>query len=190
MTMTQNLISVESRRRKLANVEKANPNARIIDVTSKADEPWVKFSPFYPHGDIPVPNSKNLTSQSVEGIWQALKVFESEGMDLSKLDVKNMKGIKRSVRTRGRVLGHQFGTDSDELLDYQTARIQIYLPVYRLVLENCLSNEVDELRAILEFQPVVLLDYETNSSITDLRKPLSHASLVAAFINEQWPAVE
>lgn len=188
--MPQNLITVESRRRKLANVEQANPNARIIDVTSKADEPWVRFSPFYPHGDIPVPNSTDVLSQSVEGIWQALKVFESEGMDLAKLDVTNMKGIKRSVRTRGRVLGHQFGTDSDELLDYQTARIQIYLPTYRYVLENCLSAEVDELRSILESQPVVLLDYETNSDISDLRKPLSHASLVAAFINDQWPTVE
>lgn len=180
-------ITVESRRRKLANIEQAHPEAKVIDVTSKAAEPWVRFSPFYPHGGIPVPNSSGVTSQSVEGVWQALKVFESEGIDPTKLDVTNMKGIKRSVRTRGKVLGHQFGTDSSELLDYLTARKKIYLPTYRYILEHKLDSEIEELQSILKQQPVILLDYETNSSITDLRKPLSHASLVAAFLNDAWP---
>ena len=61
-------IIVESRRKKFANLEKALPSARIIDLTSKADEPWVRFSPFYPHGRIPVPNSPGVWAQSVEGL--------------------------------------------------------------------------------------------------------------------------
>ena len=32
------------------------------------------LSPFYPHGGIPIPFSGSVTSQSVEGIWQGLKV--------------------------------------------------------------------------------------------------------------------
>ena len=114
-----------------------------------------------------------VTSQSVEGVWQGLKVFESEGVDPSKFDVANMKGIKRSVRTRGKVLGHQFG---DELLSYREARERIYLPKYRFILENRLGGELAKLR---EFDEVVLLDYETNGDIDDLSKPLSHASLIA-----------
>ena len=81
----------------------------ILDVTSKGPEPWVRFSPFYPHGSIPVPFSAGRTGASVEGIWQALKVFESEDVDESKLLVENMKGLKRTVRRLGQVLGHRRG---------------------------------------------------------------------------------
>lgn len=62
-------IAVESRKKKPATLEKLWPAAMIIDVTSKGDEPWVRFSPFYPHGGIPIPNSA-ATAQSVEGLWQ------------------------------------------------------------------------------------------------------------------------
>lgn len=81
----------------------------IIDVTSKESEPWVKLSPFYPLGGIPVPMSSEIYSQSVEGIWQALKVFESGDVDSSKLEVANMNGIKRTVRSNGKFLGHRKG---------------------------------------------------------------------------------
>ena len=180
-------ITVESRRRKLGNIERANPGAEIIDVTSRAPEPWVRFSPFFPHGNIPVPNSDGATAQSVEGVWQALKVFDQEGVDPAKLTVANMKGIKRSVRTRGKVLGHQFGLSGQTLLDYLDARLKIYLPTFRWVLENCLENELRQLRTMLNAHPVVLLDYETNSSVNDLSRPLSHASLVAAYLKQEWP---
>ncbi len=175
-------VTLASRRRKLANVERDNPDAAIVDVTSRGPEPWVRFSPFYPHGQIPVPDSPGVSAQSVEGVWQALKVFEREGVDPTKLDITNMKGIKRSARSRGRVLGHQFGLTSDALLNYLDARNQIYLPTYRWVLDNRLQSELVQLRTILDAQPVVLLDYETNSSINDLSKPLSHASLIAAYL--------
>ena len=59
-------IHIASRRRKLATIEKLHPGATVYDVTSKGEEPWVRFSPFYPHGNIPVPNSPGLTAQSVE----------------------------------------------------------------------------------------------------------------------------
>jgi hypothetical protein len=62
------------------NPRKAFPCARIIDVTSKGPKPWVRFSPFYPHGNVPVANSPAYTAQSVEGVWQGLKVFASEDL--------------------------------------------------------------------------------------------------------------
>lgn len=176
-------IFIESRRKKLETVEKLYPGATIIDVTSKGEEPWVKFSPFYPHGNIPIPGSDQF-GQSVEGIWQGLKVFEKEGIDPTKWAIVNMKGIKRSGTSRGKVLGHRFGPDSDDLLGYLDARRKIYLPVYRWALEHELKSQLDSLIELSG--DIVLLDYETNDDIKNLVKPLSHASLIRKFLRNEW----
>ena len=170
-------IHIASRRCKRETIEKRHPGSAIYDVTSKGAEPWIRFSPFYPHGGIPVPGM-DRKAQSVEGVWQGLKVFATEGIDESKFDITNMKGIKRSVRTRGRVLGHRFG---EELLSYRDARVLIYLPTYQFMLNEFMSDELSTLRKAGD---VVLLDYETNVDIDDVSKPLSHASLIAAYLGE------
>lgn len=72
------MIIVQSKRRKITNILKDYPDATIIDVTSKGRLPYVKFSPFYPIGNIPVPFSPNSYSESMEGIWQGLKVFKKQ----------------------------------------------------------------------------------------------------------------
>jgi hypothetical protein len=56
----------------------------------------VRFSPFYPHGGIPIPNSPGVFAQSVEGIWQGLKVFENEDVDPSRWQITDPRGIKRA----------------------------------------------------------------------------------------------
>jgi hypothetical protein len=183
-------IHVDSRRKYDKTLRKLYPDARLLDVTSKADAPWIKFSPFYPHGDIPVPFSEGVTAQSVEGIWQGLKVFESTGIDTSKFDVTAMRGLKRTVRKHGEVRGHQKGINSNELLDYRTARYQIYLPVYQWVLEHHLQDELAHLRKIASEQSLVLLDYETNTDIDNLEKPLSHAGLIMHYLNGEFPSVD
>lgn len=176
---------VASRRKKAETLNKLYPDSFYLDLTSKGDKPWVNFSPFYPHGNIPVPFS-NITAQSVEGIWQGLKVFESTGIDTSKFNVTAMKGLKRTVRKFGQVKGHAKGIDSDELLAYHDARYQIYLPSYLWILENCLQDEVAKLRQLSDKQTVLLLDYETNTDIDDLSKPLSHAGLVKRYCDGNW----
>lgn len=160
----------------------------IIDVTSRGPEPWVRFSPFFAHGDIPVPGSPDVMSQSVEGLWQGLKVFESADVDRTKLDVTTMKGLKRTVRRFGRCLGHRHGFGSETLLDYIAARRAIYLPAYRWVLEHRLADDIEALRKLGRSRTVVLLDYETNIDVDDPRKPLSHAGLVAAWLEDRWPS--
>lgn len=177
---------VDSRRKSAATLQKLWPGAAIIDVTSKGPVPWVKFSPFYPHTGIPIPNSPGHHAQSVEGLWQGLKVFEKADIDWDRFNNTTMKGIKRSARSNGAVRGHRFGIRSDELLGYRDARIKIYLPAYKWVLDNRLTKEVEALKAI-DAETVVLLDYETNCDIDDLSKPLSHASLVKRFIDGNWP---
>lgn len=178
-------IVIESRRKSLTTIHKAWPGATVIDVTSKGPEPWVKFSPFWPHGGIPIPNTPGITAESVEGLWQGLKVFERADIDAAKWAITSMKSIKRGARSFGAVLGHRFGVDSEELLAYRDARIKIYLPAYQWVLQNRLSKEVAALKKIKG--DIVLLDYETNADIDNLKKPLSHASLVRRYVEDAWP---
>ena len=181
-------VHVESRRKKRETVEKAWPGALVLDVTSKGPESWVRFSPFYPHGGIPVPNSPGVFARSVEGLWQGLKVFEHEGIDPSRWEVAGMKGLKRPAGgKRGKVLGHRFGVGGDVLLAYRDARYRIYLPAYRWVLENRLAAEVNRLRDEAAAGAVVLLDFETNGDVEDLSSPLSHAALVKLHLEGEWP---
>jgi hypothetical protein len=180
-------IHIAGRRRTPAALAAAHPGAEIIDVTSRAPEPWVRLSPFYPHGGIPVPYSPGYTSQSVEGIWQALKVFATADVDPTKLAVTSMKGLKRTVRRHGPVRGHRTGLHGEELLPYETARRRIYLPTYRWILENRVTALIEELRAKPE---TVLLDYTTNADVTDPRSPLSHAALIKLHLEGRWPQEE
>ncbi len=179
---------VRHRRTSAARLEKDfGADVAVFDLTSKGPEPWVRFSPFFPHGGIPVPGRPGTVSQSVEGIWQGLKVFEAHGVDLSRMEVTNMRGLKRTVRRFGPVRGHLFGAEPGELLLYGQARHQIYLPAYRWVLENALQGEVAQLRQVWQGgRAVVLLDYETNVDVDDLSRPLSHAGLVVRYCTGKW----
>lgn len=118
-------------------------------VTFKCSPGWNHFNQFFPHGQIPIPNSPEF-GQSVEGIWQGLKEFEKEGIDPSKWTITNMKGVKRGGTSRGKVLGHRLGTNSNEHLGYFAARRQIYLPCYQCILKNKLKTQLDALRNILQ----------------------------------------
>ena len=63
-------------------------NAKVYDVSSYADEPFCRLSPMYVHGGIPVPGMAGITSDTVEGIWQGLKLIRG-------------KTAPRYFRTRG-----------------------------------------------------------------------------------------
>jgi hypothetical protein len=180
-------IAVASRHTSRTKLEAKHPGAALVDLTSRAPEPWVRFSPFYPHGGIPVPLSSGMVGASVEGIWQGLKVFATADVDRSRLEVTSMRGLKRTVRKFGRCLGHRAGFGGDELLGYLAARRAIYLPAYAYVLRERLGDELAQLRTLAEAGPLVLLDYETNTDVEDIRKPLSHAGLVRAWLLDAWP---
>lgn len=184
------MLVVANRRQKLETVQARFPGAVILDVTSRGPEPWVRFSPMYPHGGIPVPFSPGVVAASVEGIWQGLKVFASADVDTRKFAVTNMRDLKRTTRRHGAVLGHRRGVDGADLLSYRDARYQIYLPAYRWVLDHQLQAELAELARLQQSQPVILLDYETNSDIDNLAKPLSHAALVVRYLDGTWLAAD
>ncbi|MEU7529332.1 hypothetical protein AB0A74_26640 [Saccharothrix sp. NPDC042600] len=162
-------------------------DAVVLDVTSRGPEPWVRLSPFYPHGGIPVPFTPDAEGASVEGIWQALKVFEGADVDVGKLSRTTMKGLKRTVRKHGPVRGHRAGLHGSTLLDYRAARREIYLPTYRWVLEHRVPDLVDRLRTLSTDRKVILLDYTTNGDVDDVSTPLSHAALVTRYATHDWP---
>ena len=181
------MIYIENKKKKEKTLLAKYPNAKIVDVTSKATTGLVKLSPFYPHGDIPIPFSENLKAKSVEGIWQALKVFESADIDEAMFSNDTMKDIKRTVRKYGKPLGHRKGVNGTDLLNYIDARIQIYLPSYLWVLENKVSEIIERLKEASQKEDIVLLDYETNCDVLNPKKPLSHAFLVKAYVEGQYP---
>ena len=141
----------------------------ILDLTSKGEQAWVHFSPFYPVHGVPVPFTPGRVSASVEGIWQALKVFAREDVDPSKLAITTMQGLKRTERRLGTCLGHREGLHGARLLPYLEARRAIYLPSYRWALDQRLQRELDDLRRLGAGRTVVFLDYETNADIEDAR---------------------
>lgn len=170
-----------------AQIQQRYGDVYIVDVTSRGADPWVRFSPFYPHGGIPVPFSAGYVSWSVEGIWQGLKVFECMDVDLSKFSITTMKGLKRSTRQYGPILGHRAGVTGEQLLSYVEARRALYLPSYSWILTHQLGDLLAALARMEQEKPVVLLDYETNCDLENTARPLSQAGLVKAYLEDRWP---
>jgi hypothetical protein len=183
------MIFIENIKKKRTTLLKLYPEAILVDVTSKSKDRYVKLSPFYPHGSIPVPFSDNVFSYSVEGIWQGLKVFNNSDIDTGRFLNKTMSNLKRTIKNHGLPLGHRNGVNGKDLLDYLTARKLIYAPTYYWMLENKVKDEVDELIRIAISNDLVLLDYDTNTDFENLKKPLSHASLIKRFIELKHPEI-
>lgn len=181
------MIIIESKRKKPETILKQYPDAILADVTSGAKDGLVKLSPFYPHGGIPVPFSEGYTATCVEAIWQGLKVFEGCDVDVQMFLNDTMKNIKRTVRRFGKPLGHRKGVHGTELLGYIEARKLIYIPTYKWVLENKVANIIDRLREASKTKTIVLLDYDTNADVENAKKPLSHASLIKAYVEGIYP---
>jgi hypothetical protein len=181
------MIIIQSKRRKAENILKQYPDAVIADVTSQAKDGLIKLSPFYPFGDIPVPFSEGVTAVCVEGIWQGLKVFKNEDVDVNMFVNNTMRNIKRTSRTHGRVLGHRKGVNGTEILGYQEAKKLIYIPTYKWVLENKCTNIIKRLRDASKTKTIVLLDFNTCEDVDNVAKPLSHAFLIKAFVEGIYP---
>lgn len=181
------MIYVENKKRKLENIQKEYPDADILDLTSKSAYAQ-KLSPFYPHMNIPVPYSEGVYATCVEAIWQGLKVFENEDVDVRLFSNDTMRNIKRSVRVHGKPLGHRKGVHSDILLNYFDARMLIYLPSYKYVLDNCVHDLIEKIAERAKTHNIVFLDYATNTDVRNISSPLSHAGLVKLYIEGNYPS--
>lgn len=174
--------------------EKYN-NIPIINATYAGQDPsFVFLSPMYPHGDIPVPfTNPQLTAASVEAIWQGLKVFEYEGaqldeVSLNKYGCKNIK--RRSNLYRGRILGHQHGTDTAApLFNLMEARAYIYAPTYLWQLDHKCQKCLSKLRDMLEQTDIVLLEAGRPAEIADPKVPIRHTELIRAYLYDEYPDI-
>src|SRR5262249_23917268 len=105
-------------------------DVEIFDVTYNGPAPWFMFSPFYPHGNIPVPLSPGYAAVSVEAIWHGLAVFDNGDNDISAFTKPTMYLLKQVTRARGAVRGYRAGVNGARILSVREARYQIYLPAY------------------------------------------------------------
>ncbi len=184
------MIYVVNKKRKLENVKEEFPNAVILDITSTSDMRYAQIlSPFYPHMNIPIPFTDGLTATCVEAVWQGLKVFEGADVDFATFRNNTMRDLKRTVRKYGMPKGHRKGAYGTELLGYFDARMLIYLPTYKWVLDNVseVHRVVERIREQSKIQDIVFLDYNTNIDFRDVSKPLSHAGLVKLYIEGNYP---
>ena len=183
------MIYIDSKRCKEETLRKRyGEDAIICDVTSQSqNKQLVRLSPFFPHEDVPVPFSNGITASCVEAVWQGLKVLEKCDVDVNVFENTSMKNIKRTTRRFGRILGHRKGVNGTELLDYETARKDIYLPTFLWVLENKVKPILDRLKEANKTKIIVLLDFTTNSNPFDTKKPLSHAYLIKAYVEGKYP---
>lgn len=184
------MIYVANKKRKLEKIKEEFPNAVILDTTSTSAYRYAQLlSPFYPHGNIPIPFTEGLTATCVEAVWQGLKVFENADVDFATFRNDTMHNIKRTVSKFGIPKGHRKGAYGTELLNYLDARMQIYLPTYKWVLDNVpeVHRIVEKIKKQSEIQDIVFLDYDTNIDVMDISKPLSHAGLIKLYIEDNYP---
>ena len=184
------MIYVVNKKRKLENTKENFPNAAILDITSTSNMRYAQIlSPFYPHMNIPIPFTKGLTATCVEAVWQGLKVFDGADVDFATFRNDTMRNLKRTVRKHGIPKGHRKGAYGKELLGYFEARMLIYLPTYKWVLDNVpeVHHIVERIKEQSKIQDIVLLDYNTNIDFRDTSKPLSHAGLVKLYIEGKYP---
>lgn len=145
-------------------------NSVVVDLTSRSRcNPFVKLSPYYPYGDIPVLNSPYLRLNSVNEVWQILCMN------------KETRGKNKDVLFR-------IGIGINEYYTYEEARREILIPTYRWMLENKAFDIVCKLREYNEKGgTIVFIDKTTNTDIVNVSQPLSFAYLLKAYIECTFP---
>ena len=151
-----------------------SPDRAVFDVSSYAPSPFKRLSPLAHSRDyrIPVPGT-DAVSNSVEGIWQGLKVID--GVTDENLFIGKPK------KRRGKVSGHSY---DGSLLDVMQARVKIYYPAYKFYLENYAPEQaLDEiLKEQRSGKMVYLHDVEENGDLRDPR-PMAHSAFLAFYLN-------
>lgn len=167
----------------LLRLHEQYPQAYFYDTSTNApaayDFPFVidarEFSPFQQYGNIPVPGLR-AASDSVEGVWQGLKVINGQ------IDSSYFRGKPR--KRRGKPAEHRLGS---ELLSYSEARKKIFIPTYTFMLEYRVPKE--SLHLILERakrgRHQFFFDVDTVSQVEDVSGPLAHSSVLVNYLNEK-----
>jgi hypothetical protein len=160
---------------RLARTSRPPGGAVWIDVSSDAEEPFNQLSPFFPHGGIPVPGMPGMKSDSVEGIWQGLKVIRG------KIAPRYFAGVGH--KRGGKPAGHQWG-EQKRLLSLVEARRKIYIPAYVWMLDNCVNAMILDEFVDQAFRGLPQFFYDKqDNGVIEKDEPLAHASVLVTYLN-------
>ena len=157
--------------------EQVPAGAVVYDVSSYAEYPFCTLSPFWPHGGIPVPGlSDGTTSDSVEGIWQGLKLIDG------KIAPRYFSG--QGHKRGGKPRGHQYG---DKLLKIVKAREKIYRVAYEWMLDKRADQALIGGFIAQAFAGVsqYFHDVSNNGKISDPDEGWAHAAVLAQYLNRR-----
>ncbi|HUR52868.1 MAG TPA: hypothetical protein VMZ71_01970 [Gemmataceae bacterium] len=163
------------------HVENLPAGSVVFDVSSYADAPYCALRPMWVHGGIPVPGMPGTTSDTVEGVWQGLKVIRG------KTAPRYFRGPGQ--KRGGKPSGHQFGK---RLLGIVEARRRIYVPAYEWMLENRIPHQLIEsfIESAKSGVTQYFHDVGDNGDINDADAPLAHAAVLVQYINRACAARE
>jgi hypothetical protein len=156
------------------HVENLPAGSVVIDVSSYAGMPYCTLSPMWVHGGIPVPGMPGATSDTVEGVWQGLKVIRGKTAPR----YFHGPGAKRG----GKPSGHQFGK---QLLGIVEARRRIYVPTYEWMVEHRIDPAVIEHLLAIARSGVTQFIHDVGDSgdPNDATQPLAHAAVLVQYLN-------
>jgi len=183
----------------------SDPNALIINTCShnglatKGDfTRWSWANPTNTAVLFTCPTDPNYTAVSVECMWQGTKIFK-EG-DKPNVDVMhgNWRGGKKKKPLHPPGFcwprrGAWNGPDRPLISDPGQARVAIYIPCYKQLIEHWMEDpEIVEWVERARNHPylVYLRDYDTGRGVFN-HGPMSHAWLLCEFLNTgKWPGIE
>lgn len=148
----------------------------MYDVSSYADHPYCTLSPMWPHGGIPVPGKPGTTSDSVEGVWQGLKLIGG------KIAPRYFAG--QGAKRGGIPRGHQYG---DKLLKLVEAREKIYRVTYEWMLDHradaaLIAGFISQAFAGVRQH---LHDVGNNGRMGDPDEGWAHAAVLVQYLNRR-----
>lgn len=166
-------------------VTEGNPSIVAYDASSYGN---IELSPFNfnPEFNIPVPGQPDLYSNSVEAIWQGLKMVDGK----TDFEMFNKKPKKRPSKKEKKDPDYKYEDSTflleDELVDLITARKKIYVPAYKFMFDNYVSKEFkDQVSSQLEEGlQVYFFDVDDNEDIENPHDSFSHASLLTKLMNQ------
>lgn len=156
--------------------EQVPKDAIVYDVSSYAEYPYSTLSPFWPHGGIPIPGMSGQSSDSVEGIWQGLKLIHN------KISQRHFSG--QGFKRGGKPRGHQYG---DKLLSIVEARDKIYRVAYEWMLENRAPPELIQsfTTQMMDGQSLYFHDVSSNGKIGNPDEGWAHAFVLVQWLNRR-----
>ena len=146
----------------------------VYDVSSYADPPFCTLSPMWVHGDIPVPGMPGVTSDTVEGIWQGLKVIRGA------IAPRYFRG--QCGKRGGKPSGHRYG---EKLLKIVEAREKIYRVSYEWVLAHRVAPALIEgfVGRALAGDTQYFHDVSDNKNISNPDEGWAHAAVLVQYLN-------